>query len=305
MRRPALDRLRAVRDTSAEVVREIGDDRVTGIAAEMAFFGVLSIFPALLAMASALGALEVIVGSDLAQRAEDGVLDFLERVLTEDASGTTEAVKRLFEDPTPGVLTLSAVIAIWSTSRAFAAMIAALDIAYDIEEHRPYLQRRLLAAGLAIGTILVTAVMLAMLVIGPLFGTGQDVADAIGLGGAFATAWNLARWPLAVLVMVGWAATIFHIGPNHHTPWRWDLPGAVLTTVIWALVSIGFRIYLDIAAGSNQVLGTLGGSLITLMWLYVLAVGLLVGGELNAVLAERHGVRQVPRADPDDEVSEE
>ena len=285
-----------------DLAREWRDDRVSGLSAEIAFFGLLSLFPALLAMAAALGSLEAIAGADVADRAEEEVVEFLEDVLTEEASGTIRAVENLFEQTEPGVVTIGVVLAVWAASRAFAALIAALDVVYDLEEGRGYVRRRALGLALALGTVLITAVMLAMLVVGPLFGRGRGVADAIGLGSGFATFWDWARLPVAATVMIAWAATVFHIAPNHRTPWRADLPGAVFAAGAWALISVGFRVYLDVAGDTNQVLGTLGGTLIVLLWLYLLAVGLLMGGELNALLLVRRQAvanrRQSAPADP-------
>lgn len=260
------------------------DDRVAGLAAEVAFWGVLSVFPTLLATAAALGVLENFVGRDLADRAEEQVVEYLRDILTQEASETITAVEDLFTSANPGLLTLSIVAAIWAASRGFAAIIRALDVAYDLEEGRSFATTRLLAIGLALGSVVVGAVILGMVVVGPLFGTGHEVADAIGLGDAFATFWTWARWPVLLVVMVAWATTILHAAPNHRTPWRWDLPGAVLATLSWTLISFGLRYYLGFSGDTNQVFGILGGSLIVLIWLYLLAVGLILGGELNAVL---------------------
>jgi membrane protein len=193
------------------------------------------------------------------------------------------------------VATIGTMVAAWAASRGFVAVVRGLDLAYDIDERRSYVRLRVVALALAVGTVSVVALMLGMLVVGPLLGTGQEVADQVGLGAAFATFWDLARWPVALAVVVAWSATVFHVGPNHRTPWRWDLPGAALTTVAWVALSLAFRLYLAAASGANQVLGALGGVLIVLLWLYLLAVGLLVGGELNGLLAQRHGVAQLSR----------
>lgn len=272
------------------LVREWQDDRVSGLAAEVAFFGMLSVFPSFLALAAALGSLEAIVGGEVAATAEEQVVDVMRRVLTDEADSTIEAVQALFADASPGVFTLGLLLAGWAASRGFAAVIRALDVAYDLEERRTWWRLRAVAVGLALGTVLVVSLLLAMLVIGPLLGTGQDVADAIGLGDAFATSWDWARWPVVLALAVAWAATIFHIAPNHRTPWRWDVPGAILSAVSWILVSVGFSAYLRLAGSANQVFGTLGGGLIALVWFYLLAVGLLLGAELNAILlADRDG----------------
>lgn len=152
----------------------------------------------------------------------------------------------------------------------------------------------LLAVGLALGSAVVGAAMLAVLVLGPLLGTGRDVADALGFGSAFAVGWDLLRWPTALVVLLVWAATVFHVAPDRRAPWRAELPGAVLSAVAWALASAGLRAYLEVAGARNEVLGTLGGSVVVILWLYLLAVGLLLGGELNALLARRAAARPPP-----------
>lgn len=290
-------RLQATVEVVQEMVGEWRNDRVTGLAAEVAFFGLLSLFPTLLATAAALGSLQAVVGRSAATRAEDAVIDFLERVLTDEAAGIVDAVKDLFAGANPGLLTLGLVLALWAASRGFAAVINALDVAYDVDEGRSWFRIRARAVGLATGSVVAGAVVLTMIVVGPLFGTGRQVADAVGLGTVFATLWDWARFPIAVIVLLAWAATVFHIAPNHRTPWRWDVPGAVLSAVLWALFSLGFRAYLTFAASGNQVLGTLGGTLIVVLWLYLMSLGLILGGELNAILARRAGVAQCPSED--------
>ena len=291
-----IDGLRDLRSTSLDIgrdlIREWRQDRGTGLAAEVAFFGLISLFPALIAMTAALGSLEAIFGNDVASRVETSILDFLGSVLTDQADSTIDAVRELFDSRSAGLVTLGLLFALWSASRGFVAVVNALDVAYDIEDRRGYFRLRALGLALAAGSVVVGSVILSMLIIGPLFGTGMDLADRLGFGGLFAGFWDWIRWPVALALMLGWAAAILHVAPHHTTPWRWDLPGAVMATVCWALFSIAFRVYLTFASATNQVLGTLGGALIVLLWLYLLAVGLLLGGELNAVLAARHGVEQ-------------
>lgn len=285
-------RVAAVAEVVGELRREWREDRVSGLAAEVAFFALLSLFPTVLAVTAALGSLEAIVGQRVAERAEVEVVAFLERVLTDEAAGTIDAVRALFDGPNPGLLTIGLVIALWAASRGFAAVINALGAAYDIEEVRPWIVVRGIALVLALGSIVVGALVLAMLVLGPLLGTGREVAGAIGLGSWFATFWEVVRIPVMVLVLIGWAATIYHVAPDHRTPWRWDLPGAALSAALWGLFSFGFRLYLAVGGGGNEVVGTLGGTLIVVLWLYLMSVGLILGGELNSVLARRHGVVQ-------------
>ena len=265
---------------------EWGADRVPDNAASVAFSAVLSLLPAFLALAAMLGTLDSVVGGDVAERVQEQVLEFLGTVLTSEADGTLEAARNLFEEERPGLLTFSLLIAIWTVSRAFAALVRALDVIYDLDEHRSWLGIRATALLIALGSVVAASLMLVAIVVGPLFGTGGQIADEIGLGDQFVFLWDVFRLPFAFVILVIWAATIFHVAPDHHTPWRYDVPGAVLTGVLWLVFSGGLRIYLQLAQAGNAVFGALGGALIVLLWFWLLSLAVLIGGELNQVLLD-------------------
>jgi membrane protein len=269
-------------------------DRVDGLAAEFAFFGVLSTFPGLLVVAALLGSLERLVGHDLASRSEALVLDALDQVLTSSAAGLRDAVRELFARPSRGIAVLATATALVGLSRAWAVVIRAMDLAYEVEERRPWLRQRLLGLALALSSVLLVVLGLGMIVVDPLLGAGAELAGRLGLGELFAGAWTWLRWPLAFAALVAWAATVYHVAPGRTFRWREALPGAAAAAVLWLVASGGFSLYLRVAAGANRVLGTLGGALIGVLWLYLLALILLVGGELNGVLhRDREPGRQV------------
>ncbi|MPY95898.1 MAG: hypothetical protein GEV08_23430 [Acidimicrobiia bacterium] len=284
--------VREARVVGTALVREGSEDRVTGLAAEVAFWSVLSIVPLAIALGASLAFLEPLAGADAADEVQQRLLDWVGVALGEEGEAT-RAIDQLFDRPTPGVLTLGLLGAVWTSSRGFGALIRGLDVVYDLEEGRSWLGVRVAALGLTLGSLLTAALALSMLVFGPLLGSAQDVASSLGLGSSFATAWRYLRVPFALAVMVAWAATVFHVGPSHRDPWRWDLPGACATTALWLLGGAGFRAYLAVnAEGPNAVFGALGGTLTLLLFVYVLSLALLVGGELNSILAARAGVAQ-------------
>ncbi|MGI8985180.1 MAG: YihY/virulence factor BrkB family protein [Acidimicrobiales bacterium] len=262
-------------------------DRVTGLAAEVAFFTMLAIFPALLAVAAVLGSLDSVAGRELAAQAESTILAALDRVFTNEADGVLDTVRGMFGEQRTGILTLGALGALFAAARGFLGVVRALDVAYDLDERRSWFQLLPTAVVLAVGSVVVAALMLAMLVLGPVLGGGREVAGAIGLGDVFATFWDFLRAPSAFVALVLWAAIIYWRGPDHKTTWRSHLPGALLAASFWLVVSLGFRLYLLVAAQGNQVFGVLGGAMTLLVWLYLLGIGLLLGGELNAILAQR------------------
>ena len=280
---------RAALGFGRELAAEVKADRLTGLGAEIAFFAVLSLAPMLLALAAALGSIESVAGADVADRANAAITDAVREALGGEAEAIVAVIDQLFAQQSAGLLGLSVLFALYAASRGFAALVKALDVVYDVEETRGWLLTRALGLGLVLGSVLVGAVVLTMLVLGPLFGRGEEVAERLGLGSVFATSWTWARPPLVLGVLVGWALVVFHVAPNRRTPWRADLPGALATTVLWLLGGVGFRLYLELSTtgGGNAVLGTLGGLLTLLLWLYLMGLALLIGGEVNAIRHHR------------------
>jgi len=273
----------------ATVVRSVwGEaqrDRVLGLAAEIAFFTALSLFPGLLIVAGLVGYLDLVVGPDVATDIRERVAEALRAVLTDRASGTVEAVEGVFEGEYGGLLTFATVGALASLSGAWAVVIAALNQAYDVAEQRSWLRRRLLGLLLGTATLLVVVVTLAVVVIGPLLGRGDELADLVGLGSAFTWTWNLLRLPLLFVAVACWLTVVLHLAPNVRTSWGTAVPGAVVTTGLWLVVTAGFHLYLRLMGDRNPVLGAFGGGVIVMTWFYLLSLALLLGGELNAVLA--------------------
>ncbi|MEO1061643.1 MAG: YihY/virulence factor BrkB family protein [Actinomycetota bacterium] len=296
---------RSTWEVTVEVVREFSRDRVMDLAAGVTFFMVFAIPAAALAFTAFLGLLGDVFGQDLADDAKQAVSDFIRDEISanEDLIATVEA---LFDRQGAGLFTAAVVVALYAMSRGFAGLVRALDAAYDLDDRRSWLSVRLTAVGLSIGTIVMASLALAAFVIGPLFGAGDDVANELGLGSDFATFWDVARGPFMFLVLILWATLIFHIGPDHDTPWRWDLPGALLTGVLWIALSVGFGIYVDLTSDANQVVGIIATALVALTWMHFTFVALLVGAELNGVLAQRAGIsEQRERSDRAEQLARE
>lgn len=283
-------------------VAEVERDRLLGLAAETAFFGVLSIFPGLLVAVSLLGLLDAGLGADVAAGAKERVVGLLSLVLTEEASDAVTAVESLFEEERGGLLSFATIGALVSLSGAFAVTINALNLAYDSPETRTWIRRRFVGLVMALGTLLLVVVALGVVVVGPLFGRGEQLAELFGLGDVFAFVWNVLRLPVLVVALILWATVLFHVAPNRRIGWRGALPGALLTAALWFLASAGFHLYLSLAAQRNPVLGAFGGGVIVMTWAYLLSLALLFGGELNAVLFDRRHLKEnAARPDADAE----
>ncbi len=269
--------LRWIWQLAKDVVDEYQSDRVGDLAASITFWTILSIPAAVLALVSTTSSLESIVGTSVSSGVQDEVQQWVTDTFADSA--TLEAtVAELFESSSRGVATIAILIAVFTLSRAFAGLIRALDQAYEVEDSRPFWLVRIVAIGLGLGSIIVVAAgatVLALLPTLPLSSFSR---------------WITAPAVLAALVM--WAATVFHIGPNHRTPWRYDLPGAVVTTFGWVLASQGFASYVRLAGEGNGVRTSVGAILLALTLMYILSIVLLVGAEVNDVLARRAGVIQ-------------
>lgn len=269
-----------------EVINKADRDRLLGLAAESAFFAVLTLFPAMLVVAAVLGQLGNFIGEGNAREVERAVLDFLDQLLTDTASGAIATVEDLFETGT-NALTVATLLALASLSTAFSTLVNTVNIAYDVPETRGWWRRRWLGLLLGFGSVLTGAVAVTLLVIGPIFGRAEGVVSRIGLGPEYDFLWSFLRWPVAFGGLVLWATTMDHLMPNRRTRWRYDLPGGLLTALLWLAASYGLNLYLELVVTSSPIFGALGGGLILMTWFYLLCVALLAGAELNAILLAR------------------
>jgi membrane protein len=258
-----------------DVFREYSDDGVGDLAASITFWTILSIPAAALALVSALSSLDSVIGSSLAADVEEEVQRYIAETLV-DSETLANAVDELFRGSGSGIAIVATLVAVFTLSRAFAGLIRALDIAYEVEEGRPFWYVRIVAIGLGVATIVVVAATATFLAFLPALPLGP-VLRFVSPVAAFA-------------VLVVWAATIFHVGPNHKTPWRFDVPGAIFTAIGWLVTSQSFALYVRVSAGGNQVQSSVGAVLLALTLMYLLSVVLLVGAEINDVIARRSGV---------------
>ncbi|MPZ71619.1 MAG: hypothetical protein GEU74_00060 [Nitriliruptorales bacterium] len=276
------------------------EDRVTGLAAEMAFWALLSFFPLVISISALLGYAEALVGTAELQRGQDAIVGALSVVfnpeLTEEV--VDPFIGGLLRAEQGGLAATSLVVTLYLASRVFTATIRSLDLAYRVAEARGLLAQRLLAVAFALGFVVVVVATLLLMVLGPLLGTGESVAERLGLGDVFAFLWSVFRWPVLLAIMVAFLSAVYRYGPNVENRWRHCLPGALLGVVLWTLASVGLRLYLEAGGGaapqveaSDEAVALVGrvvGTLLALMlWVFLTGFAILVGGELNALLAPR------------------
>jgi membrane protein len=250
------------------------EDGVPGLAAQLAFYFLLAVFPALLFLISLLAYLPV-------QPAISVVLARLDAFLPTDVIVIVrEHVAQILTGDSGGVMTLAVAGAIWSSSTAMTAIISALNHAYDIEESRPWWRTRLLAVALTLALSLFVALAFALVVGGT--DLGRWMAGLLGAGEAFAATWTVTQWPVAFALVVFAVDLVYHVAPNRKTEWVWITPGSLLATALWLAASAGFKIYVQNFGNYVAVYGAIGSVIVLMLWFYLSGFALLVGAELNA-----------------------
>ncbi len=248
------------------------------VAAALSYYFVLSVFPGLIFLSAVVGFISL---PDLFNH----VLLLMGRLLPADSMKVVYSVLGDVLASHRGTwLSFGMLGLIWTASAAFDSMIEALDIAYDVKEDRPFWKTRLLAIALAaiIGSLLLAS--LGVMVVGPRF--GEWLASRLELSAVFVMVWPFLRWTLAICFTVLAIEVLYYLAPNVKQRFGATLPGAVLSVVIWNVLSFLLGYYFRHWANLNRTYGTLGGFIAFMTWLYWTSVVLLVGAELNAELAK-------------------
>ncbi len=274
-------------------VRDARDDRVLELAAEVAFFAVFALPPTLLALLGAAGFVGDALGPGITQGIVQQVVAASATVL---APSTVEQVVKptieaVMSQGRADVLSIGALLALWSASRSSYVVMDTLTIAYDLEDvPRSFWWRRLMAVMFTLAGILLAAVVLPILVAGPRFGAA--LVRPLGLAEDFALVWRIAYWPLVVVLGVAVLTAIYHFSvpkkalAKRRNPFRRDVPGAVLALVLWLLIGMALRAYVSWTFTSSSIYGSLAAPMVLLLWLYFTALSVLMGAELNAEIGK-------------------
>lgn len=290
-------RLRAPTVLTVRTVKDSIDDRVPGLAAEAAFYLILSLPPLLLTMLASVSVVGNALVPDFEARTIERVREFSNAFLTSGAtSDLIDIVERVLGQASLSVLSIGFVLTLFTSSRAFRVMTIAITIAYDLRDQRPGWQQFAYGLGLTVAAILIGIVVVPAFVAGPPL--GEAIGSWFGLEDEFAVIWRLAYWPAAAVVVTLLIATLYHVAAPWWTPWRRDLPGAALAMVIALLGSVGLRFYAAEAIASEAAFQPIAAPLVILLWLYVMALAVLLGAELNAEIERYWPTEEPTAADP-------
>jgi membrane protein len=273
-------------------VREFSADNVTDWAAALTYYAILSIFPALIALVSILG----LIGKAATKPLLDNLGSFApgpaHQILGNALHGLTQ------NRGGAGILFIVGLAgAIWSASGYIGAFMRAANAIWDVEEGRPVWKTIPLRLGVTILMLVLLAISaLAVVVTGPL---SHRVGKLLGLGGSVATVWDIAKWPVLVLIVALMLAILYYAAPNvRHPRFRWLTPGGIAAVAVWIVVSAAFAAYVANFGSYNKTYGSLGAVIIFLVWLWLTNVAVLFGAELNA---EVERGRQIEAGQPADQ----
>ena len=270
---------------------DIVNNHTMAMAAGLSYYFVLSLFPLLILAATILG---FIPRADLFDR----VVGAMSRVVPPDSMGVVRGVlKDVLTANKAGVLTFGIVGTLWAAVGAFASLMEALNVAYDVPETRPFWKARLIAFGLMIvmGGLLIGGV--ALMFVGPQFGAWLATKTSV-VGWGFAQAWPIARWVVSAVLIVLAVEIMFYWAPNVKQRFWACLPGAIIGAGTWIGTSFLLGLYVRNYAHYNKTYGTLAGAIMLMAWLYYSWFMILIGAEINSELLKASEKGRLPLKEP-------
>jgi membrane protein len=273
---------------------EFRDDNLTDWAAALTYYAVLAIFPALIVIVSVLG----LIGESATQP----LIDNLGSVAPGPAKDIFTSAIRNIEGSqgAAGVFfVIGLITAIWSASGYIAAFMRASNAIYDIDEGRPIWKTLPVRVGLTVLLMLLTAVSAIGVTVSG--GLAKEIGNVIGVGDTAVQIWNIAKWPVLLLIVSVMFAVLYWAAPNVKQPgFRWITPGGVLAVLGWVIASLAFAFYVSNFGSYNKTYGALAGPIVFLVWLWISNIMILLGAEFNAEL-ERGRAIEAGMRPPDKE----
>jgi membrane protein len=269
--------------------QQFSEDKLTTWAAALTYYAVLSIFPALLALVSILGLIGKSATQPLLNNLNSVAPGPVKNILSSSLHGLSSGSSTV-------AFIIGLALAIWSASGYIGAFMDAANAVWDAPEGRPIWKRIPVRLGVTIVLlVLLAASALAVVLTGPL---AKSVGDIIGLGSTFVTVWDIAKWPVLVVVVSLMISLLYWATPNVKQPgFPWISPGGLLAVVLWIIASALFAFYVANFASYNKTYGSLGGIIVFLVWLWITNIIILLGAEFNA---EMERTRQIAGGHPED-----
>jgi membrane protein len=258
--------------------RAVYEDDCLGLAGELAFFWFLAIFPGLLFVVALATSFPV-------QHQIDALVAGLARVAPGDVRVLIrEQLVQIALGPPRGLLVLSLLGALWSSSSAMTAIIETLNRTYHVREGRSWWRVRLLAVVLTVVLTAFTLAAVGLMMAGPTL--AHQFENSLGVPRHFARLWAIAEWPVVFGLMVTALGSVYHFAPDTRRRPTWATPGSVVAALLWIVASLGLDWYADRVGDYQKTYGAIGGVIVVLLWLYASGLAILIGAELNAAIED-------------------
>ncbi|WP_291637438.1 YihY/virulence factor BrkB family protein [Clostridium sp.] len=263
-----------------ELLCRVIDDDITALAAQLTYYLLLSFFPFLVLLLTMLG---------YSNLQSSDVLIYLGQVIPKSTFDLIYAtVIEVVDSRNGNLLSLSIVGILWSGSSGFTSIIKGLNKAYDEEETRPYLKILAISILFMVGLALVIIIAVALVVFGQMI--GGVIVQRFQLSSRFMLNWDIIRYLVTLVGMVFIFAALYHFTPCRRLTWREVMPGAIVSTLGWLISSLGFAYYVNNFNNFSNIYGGIGTVIVLMLWLYITSIIILLGGEVNALLAfEKEG----------------
>ncbi|MBZ5200153.1 YihY/virulence factor BrkB family protein [Planomicrobium chinense] len=267
-----------------DLVGEIKKDRATTLAAAQAYYYLLAIVPLLILLLAILPYLQL---------DPQRVMDFIATILPGEVANTfQDTIVSVVTTPSGGLLTFGILGTLWSASNAMTAFIEATNQAYDVEETRSFIKLKGMAIILTL--FMLVAVIIALVL--PIFGGAiiDMISSFLNLPSQTEIIFQVLRWVISIAVMSLVLAFLYKFAPNKHFPFKEVIIGAVIATVLWQVVSLGFSFYVSNFGSYSATYGSLGGLIVLMLWFFLTGLILVVGAEINAILHKRKHTKNAP-----------
>ena len=262
------------RELLKRTYRDSMADDALGLAAQLAYYFFLALFPAILCVIALASFLPL-------QNFTDEMIGTLGGFAPDEMLAVIRGqMVRLAEGNDGGLVSLGLLGAIWSSSAAMVALIGAMNRAYDIEESRPWWKVRLLAIALTIGLAVFIVMAFGLIVAGPQ--AADWLAARFGFGEAFAWTWKVVQWPIAFALVVTGIALIYYFAPDAEQEWVWITPGSLVAALLWMIASLAFRFYVVNFGSYEATYGAVAGVILLMLWFYMSGLVLILGAEVSA-----------------------
>ncbi|NGZ74842.1 YihY/virulence factor BrkB family protein [Saccharibacillus alkalitolerans] len=260
-------------DFGYRLFKQIRDDEVGGIGAQLAYYLLLSFFPFLIFLVTLVGYADLSI---------EEMMKLARQVVPEAAMNSVEGILSEVTQGSQALLSIGMIATLWTASRGINAVIKGLNKAYDVEEDRKFWQIRLvsLLSTLVLGVVLLVSLLLLV------FGSwiGDQVNRLLNYPSGFERIWSTLQYSIPLVVLIAVFTALYWIAPNRKIRLREAIPGAIFATVGWLLTSLAFSFYVSNFGNFTKTYGSLGGVIILLTWLYLSSIIIIVGGEVNAAL---------------------